>query len=288
VRTAQHQVTEILTANGVIGRREHPELARALDGMCRRGELAAVLPGWYALNELRAEPKILVTAIQRADPDSVIAGRAAAQLSFWPGLGVREVDVAVMRRRAPRPGYRFVTRPVAPEHVIRVGGLRLTSPALTALDLVPELGGDALDQVLRTRAAGLPTLRCVLDQTSNRRGNATRTRALVESRDGAWSGGERRLHAILHDAGIEGWVTNCEVEVAEGVFFLDLAFWRARLAVEMDGWTYHGRYYADFVAFLRRHTALEASGWRVLHLSADDLDRPDWVAAKIRQALGIS
>lgn len=283
---AQQELIQILATRRVIGRKEHPELARAIDGSVQRGQLAAVLPGWYAAVSDRNDPRVLVTAIQRADTDSVIVGRAAARLSFWPTLAVDTVEVAVQRRRAPQPGYRFIIRTVAPEHVAYVNGLRVTAPPLTALDLVPDVGGDAIDQVLRMRATDLPALRDTLRQTSGRRGNGHREQALIESRDGGWSGGERRLHEILHTAGIEGWLTNHRVEVAEGVFFLDVVFEQASLELEMDGWTYHGRYYADFVALLRRHTALEASGWRVLHFSADDLDRPEWVVAKVLQALG--
>lgn len=283
--TDQQRIAEILRNQGVIGRRAHPGLAHAIDGLLRRGHLVPVLPGWYAAVSDRDDLRVLMAAIQQADPDSVIIGRSAARLSYWPELTCDAVEVAVQRRRAPQSKYRFVTRTVAAEHVIQVGGWRMTTPALTALDLVPELGGEALDQVLRRRAADLDTLRRVLAETSGRRFNSARTEALLESRDGGWSGGERRLHSILHTAGIVGWATNYQVEVAEGVFFLDVAFREAGLALEMDGWNYHGRYYSDFVALLRRHTALEASGWRILHFSADDLDRPDWIVAKVLQAL---
>src|SRR5439155_19573698 len=101
--------------------------------------------------------------------------------------------------------------------------------------------------------------------SGRRRGNAERARALLESRDNAWSAGERRLHAILHAGHLEAWLTNFRVEVEDAVYYLDVAFRAARLAIEVDGWEWHARRPPDFAAFLRRHTALEASGWRVLH-----------------------
>ncbi len=279
-------VAHILAQRRVIGRREQPELARVLDGLRARGQLVAVLPGWYAPSELRNDPWTLLAAIQRADPASIVIGRAAARLTFWPDLPVEEVEAAVSRRRTCQRGYRFEKRQVDPVHVIRTRGVRVTIPALTALDLVPRLGGDVIDHVLRAGAADLPTLRCVLTETSYRAGNTERARALLDSRDGGWSGGERRLHAILREAGITGWVTNLRVELEEGVRFLDVAFTGPRLGIELDGWTYHGRYYADFVATMRRHTAIEAAGWRVLHFTADDLDDPRWLIGKVREALG--
>jgi hypothetical protein len=42
--------------------------------------------------------------------------------------------------------------------VVESAGLRLTAPALTALDLCPSHGGAAIDAVLRSRRAGLADL----------------------------------------------------------------------------------------------------------------------------------
>ena len=82
-----------------------------------------------------------------------------------------------------RPGFRFDRRRVPPELVHERHGLRMTVPALTALDLCAELGGDAIDQALRTRTATLEGLHRALELTGHRRGNQDRRALLLDSRD---------------------------------------------------------------------------------------------------------
>ena len=66
------------------------------------------------------------------------------------------------------------------------GGLRVAVPALAALDL-SETTTDAIDQVLRSRAATLDSLWEAFDLTRGRRGNARRLEHLIDSRDEPWS-----------------------------------------------------------------------------------------------------
>ncbi|HEY5979939.1 MAG TPA: hypothetical protein VIT41_09920 [Microlunatus sp.] len=68
----------------------------------------------YALPDHGAFPEIRALALRRYDPDAVLLGRAAARLSFWPGLEVREVVAVTRHYRAPQTGYRFVRRQLAP------------------------------------------------------------------------------------------------------------------------------------------------------------------------------
>ncbi|MGV8849719.1 MAG: hypothetical protein ACOH16_09240 [Propionibacteriaceae bacterium] len=92
------------------------------------------------------------------NPDAVIVGAAAARLTFWPELPVRQIDVA---GRGPVPigrGYRFHRRTINPWHVIEWDGLRVTRPAATAMELVTEMDGDPIDTCLRSRKALLPDL----------------------------------------------------------------------------------------------------------------------------------
>jgi hypothetical protein len=45
VRTRYQEIQRLLTTDGVIARREHPELDTTLSYLVRRGDLARVLPG---------------------------------------------------------------------------------------------------------------------------------------------------------------------------------------------------------------------------------------------------
>ena len=107
-------------------------------------------------------------------------------------------------------------------------------------------------------------------------------RALVRAAsDGAAAEAERRLGRALTEAGITGFRRNARV----GGCVVDLAFPSHRLAVEVDGWTWHG----DPSRFQRdraRHNALVLAGWTVLRFTWSDVTgRPDRVVAEIRRAL---
>jgi hypothetical protein len=99
-----------------------------------------------------------VRALRCFDPDAILLGAIAAQLSFWPELRVETIECAVRHSRAPQPGYSFSRRHIPPELIVHRSDLRYASPALTALDLCTRLGGDAIDQALRTRATTLSQL----------------------------------------------------------------------------------------------------------------------------------
>lgn len=87
---------------GVIGRRQHPELAESLSWLVRRGELVAVLPGVYCQPEVIATFETRVRAARLWDPDAVLVGAAAAKASFWPELRVGAVGLAVTGCRRAR------------------------------------------------------------------------------------------------------------------------------------------------------------------------------------------
>lgn len=62
----------------------------------------------------------------------------------------------------------------------------------------------------------------------------------------------------------------CEFEgaVPGRKFRIDIAFPAHRLALESDGWAYHGRFLGDFVRDRERQNLLCIHGWRVLRFSA--------------------
>lgn len=98
--------------------------------------------------------------------------------------------------RGSCPGFRLTDRPVPGGLVVERHGLRLAAPALAALDLSNETT-EAIDQVLRTRAATLDGLWEAFELTRGRRGNEQRLRHLIDSRDEPWSAAERRCHRLL-------------------------------------------------------------------------------------------
>jgi very-short-patch-repair endonuclease len=217
----------------------------------------------------------------------VVVGAAAARVTFWPDLPVRSPEIAVPARLRVRPrGFRIVERRVPSELVQEVGGLRTSIPALTALDLCPAVGGDAIDRVLLRRAATLDGLHAAFAASAHRRGNRLRRELLLDSRDEPWSGAERLAHRQLRAAGIGGWRANLRVVIRGAVYFVDIAFEEERLAIEIDGRVAHSDP-AVFESDRERQNRLVLDGWRVLRITWRMLvEQPDEVIRIVLDALG--
>jgi very-short-patch-repair endonuclease len=156
---------------------------------------------------------------------------------------------------------------------------------LTALDLAAVTGGAAIDEVLRTRASTLPRMRRALDLSRGLWGTRERRRFLLDSRDEPWSAAERLFHRLLRQAGITGWSANAAVTIDGVAYYLDVAFRRIRLAVEIDGRLHHSSDTA-FETDRRRQNRLILDGWRVLRFTWAMLtDDPEGVIAAVRRAL---
>lgn len=268
---------------GMLRRRDHPELATRLDRARARGELVSPLPGVLAAGELLdPEARIRAGALW-AGPDAVVCGLAAARLTFWPEVSVPVVELAAPVRGKSRPGWVVHRRTVPPELVRRRGGLPVTAPALTAVDLAAgPVGGEAIDRVLRSRTATLDHLWEALRLNPGRRGNVRRAELLTDSRDQPWSEAERLAHRLLRAAGLRGWRTNVPV----GPWFADVVFTAERVIVEIDGFETHGAR-AAFEQDRYRRDELVLAGYLVLNFTWRQLtEQPDWVLDCIRRALG--
>jgi very-short-patch-repair endonuclease len=282
----QDEVRTIVGREGLLVRAEHRELRGATERLLRTGELVPVLPGIYSTPARARDRDVRLLAAAR-DPDAVFVERTAAQLTFWPRLSGDEVSCAVRTEARQRPGFRFDRRHVPPELVHDRHGLRMTVPALTALDLCTELGGDPIDHALRTRTATLAGLHLALDLTGNRPGNKDRRALLLDSRDEPWSEAERLAHRLLRGAGISGWRANREVVIDGHRYYIDVAFPTLKLAVEIDG-RLHETDEDLFESDRWRQNALVLEGWLVLRFTWRMLvDHPEVVLRDIKRAMVI-
>jgi very-short-patch-repair endonuclease len=282
---AIHEIERLLAAEGVIARRQYPELDTTMRYLVRRGDLARVLPGIYAPRDRATSLESRVKALRCLDSDAILVGAVAARLSFWLELRVDVVECASRHAKAPQPGFRFTRRCIPPELVVNRSGLRYTSPALTALDLCGTLGGDAIDQALRTRATTLQLLHQAMELTAARVGNRTRRQLLLDSRAEPWSAAERRFHRLLRDAGITGWQANRPVRANDSMFYIDIIFQKLKLIIEIDGRLYHTG--AEVFETDRwRQNLLILDGWCVLRFTWTMIEeRPEEVTAMVREAI---
>jgi len=283
--TVQAWLLTQVTVRGYVSVRDHPRHDRTLRRMAEQDLLRPLLKGTYVLPGEQRLP-VLARAVTHCYPDAVITGRGAARATFWPELECPRIDVARPHATRDRPPFRFHQRTMPPELIVTGTRFAITDPALTALDLCGELGGDAIDRALRQHVTTLDRLWAAFHRTSRRRGNPHRLQLLLESRSEPWSAAERRLHAILHGAGLHGWKANAPLELGDGQIYIpDVRFDRERLIIEVEGNAFH----SSPTALHRdrsRQNALTLAGWRVLRIDWEMLvTDPEGVVAAIRTAL---
>lgn len=122
-------------------------------------------------------------------------------------------------------------------------------------------------------------------RTPNRFGNRDRRRLLLDSRDEPWSAAERLCHRLLRDAEVQAWTSNWLVHVRGSTYYLDVAFPRLKLVLEIDG-----RLHEDdpdiFESDRWRQNALVLEGWTVLRFTWRMLqEQPEKVLAAVPEAV---
>ena len=257
--------------------------------LARRGRLSMVLPDVFIASGATDHLPTLARAACVFDVNAVITGRAAAALTYWPqapGLGV---EVAVRGDVADRPPFKFVERRIPAELIIERQGIRLTTPALTALDLcIGPAGIDAIDRALQLRQCTVGELYDALTLTPNRRGNAVRRRLIDEVRSGACSVLERTGHRLLHEAGLdEDLLANSPITVGGVRMVPDLRSRHRRVAIEFDGFSYH----SDRTAFdldRVKGNALALARYVLLRITQTQLQEPATFLRQVRKALRIA
>lgn len=88
--------------------------------------------------------------------------------------------------------------------------------------------------------------------------------------------GKSSVQEILTFAVIGRWGSRAVSEyspIPGRRFRIDLAFPVERLAVEVDGWQYHGKTLSGFRADRDRQNILTMDGWRFLRIPAGDVHR---------------
>ena len=261
---------------------------RAATGRWRR-----VLPRTYVLGgtpetwEQRAHAALLW-----AGDGAVVSGVCAAAAWRFPGYPQARIEISVQGARQSRHG--IVVRRVRLERgdVARTRGLAATSPARTVADLAGR-GRDArfdaaLHHCLHERLATLADLE---DVAVRRAGagftGATRLRealAAYGSGPAAASVLEARVDRRLREAGLPRPQRQWCVETRSGRRYLDFAWPRRLVALEVDGYRWH----SSRTAWQRdreRLAELRRAGWTVVHVTSDDVGNFDATAEELAALL---
>ena len=267
--------------------------------MVREGLLRRVLKGVYVDAAAEDDLRMRTRAVSLAIPaTAVVTDRTAAWLHgvdvLRPGDHLVPPPVEVFQG----PGHTRVRtaanqggeRTLSPEDVEEIGGVRVTTPLRTALDLGRLTPRDqalsALDALLRLERFTKEDLLANLERFRRQRG-VVQLRELAPLADGrAESPGESVLRLRWLDAGLPP--PDPQVEVRENGLVrarLDLAIPERRFAAEYDGWDWHSsrdqrRRDKERRAWLRAH------GWTVVVLTRREVyDEPWLAAARIRDGL---
>lgn len=251
---------------------------RVLARLVVEGSVRRVLNDVYVPMALEDTVDLRAAAAARVLPEhAVVVDSSAAWL--W-GVDARPSDqlTAVPRLEVfVLPGHKRVTRPevgggerdLAPRDVTRVGGVPVTVPVRTALDLAcglrPYDALAALDALARVQGVTVFDMLAQLPRFRGRRGvvQARRLVPLVDAR--AESSGESFTRLAVVEAGLPAPRPQVWVYDDRGLprYRLDLAYPELRICLEYDGHAWHStpqRRAAD----ARRRAWLREQGWVVI------------------------
>ncbi len=264
---------------------------RTVDGWLERaGHSTYLLPGADSL--WRAT---LSAACHRLG--AVVSHESAAQMHRMPGLRKGLLIVSVPVRRSNRyPGVVVRQRTdLSPEQLCTSGGLAVTTPARTVIDMAQYLGAKRLAKLVdATVAEGLTSYESlgVLFEHLARRGKPgiKQLRMVLGDRGAdpiaSTSVLEERILDLIERSGLPmptaqfspTWLAATNGRV-------DFAYLEERLVIEGDSRRWHTM--ADaFLTDRERDNLAQLAGWRVLRFTWWDVEeRPDYVVTLIRKAL---
>ena len=255
---------------------------------------------FHGIRITAAEPhslyQLCVARSLRFPSDAFISGETAAVLRQVPlpreleQSNIIHVTVPEGRRALSGRGLRGHAARVAPTDVVEWKGLALSSAARMWCELgaslaLPDLvaAGDYL--VNRELAhTSVTQLEASLAVFAGRQGRSRLAHALGMLDDNSASRRESHLRVLAIEQGLTGYVTNMKIVTSGGfTYYGDLTFPTERVVVE-----YQSRYHFDLDQQrkdMTRRSRLEADGWAVVFINADDLGNPRELAARIRAVL---
>jgi hypothetical protein len=237
----------------------------------------------------------LFAAWLAAGEGAVVSHHSAAMQWELPGARpLLEITVPHGRRvSVPRIRLHRLSKLDTVDRVER-GGLLVTTPARTVIDMCSQLGLDDMQRLLDhvfTRRMTTPEYlrrRCA---ALGRRGRSSivRLEAMLDKRPGTRgapeSEFERRVLDVLREIGCPPPVLQYEVDLPDGRRVrLDFAWPDRTLAIEADSYVHHAGL-ADWSADHVRNAALIAMGWRILPVTWTMLtEQSEWLRELVASA----
>ena len=283
--------------HGVLSRRQALEAGlteRAIDGRLSSGRWQVVHAGVYVPRAVPASwHQRVMAAILRGGASALASHRCAAALWQLDGVKERPVEISLKAGRRIRGAIVHRRRASDDPSVVVFEGIPATGVERTLLDLAavitPRRLALALDDALRRGSTTLEGMRETVQGQRGRTGLRS-LRQLLDARDDRDPLVESRLEsALLRLLSTHSLPLPVpQHRVLDGNAFvarLDFAYPSHRLAIETDGYRWHGGV-ETWRRDLRRENRLKLLGWTVLHFSWEDVhDRSEVVASQIGAAL---
>jgi very-short-patch-repair endonuclease len=250
---------------------------RSVARLCQSGWLRRVRRGAYAIGGRPPspwEPAVAVALL--AGPDATLSHYTAAAIHRLPvALPDDALEVTVELRRCPRLEGVTVHRVqgLDPNDVVRIKGIRVTTPSRTVVDLAARFGPDYLSRVVDEGRIGrlwtLEDLAASAERAGPRgRGRNATLLGLIQRQEDVQieSVLEARVIRVLEP--FAPFEVQYQLVLDGQLLILDVAWPRPRVAVESDGWGVRSQSRLKFDQDRRKGNLLAAHGWTVVHLTS--------------------
>ncbi|MCV7282419.1 hypothetical protein H7J88_22560 [Mycolicibacterium flavescens] len=242
-----------------------------------RSRFAAVYPNVYLPKGME------ITAVTRAEAawlwtrrQGVVAGQSAAALHGAEYVDASKPAELIHDNRHPPRGIRTWSYDLADDEIRTVGGIVVTTPARTALDLACGYPMDpaieAIDALANATELKPADVELLAQRYPGRRGIRTARDVLALVDGGAESPRETRLRLLLIRAGYPPPTTQIPIFNEFGVLVAvaDMGWEELKIAADYEG--SHHRTPRHFNTDLRRHDEATDLGWIDVRVSSLDTE----------------
>lgn len=198
------------------------------------------------------------------------------------------IELRSPNRATPVSWLKVTRGRIPPEHRRMFRGIPVVGAEYACLEVAAVDRGEAAFDFLRQRLVTPNGLAAALPAFHGTSGNPERTRIARQAMRNPWSFAEAKLHELLLQAGVDGWVANEPLWIGSVLVFPDLLFPKHRLVVEFDGEAGHLTL-EQFEHDRWRQNVLVKGGLRVVRITWEMLvERPNEVLETILCLLGLS
>lgn len=281
-RPLGQRITELaFSQGGALGAGQLVDLGIDLDRQYRlvaAGWLSRVRYGVLRLGPLTPLGILFAAHLAMGEESAVSTLSAAHYLRYRQGRWPSDVHVTAEKRRRPRPGIEPHCAPLHHFDVITRNGLRLTSPARTALDcaaILPMPEVQFLVDEARVRKQLRPkVIGYTIDRAPGHRGIPNLLAAMAVHDPGKGrtrSELEQRARRFLRERGYPAYEWQVEIRFDDGdVFSMDAVWHDQKVILELDS-RWHDtdpRFHSD----RRKTRRLNAEDWDVVRATWVDFD----------------